>query len=175
MPRFLSGIALFLVFGLVLSVVAPAARAGAPAPKVTLRLCVQVDAQSGATESKQTVPVRLVNPDQVIYINAMPEASEHDLVGIEPYSGVAGESGAILHFSRHAAISLNNATVQNQGRILVVLLDGRPVYTPVIDGPLTTGDFIVPRGVLPLELAELQKVIKINLSEVTHAPERPSQ
>ena len=172
MPRLLPGIAPFAVLLASLLLALLPARAGAPAPKVTLRLCLQVDAQSGATGSKQTVPVRLANPDQIIYINAQPEASEHDLVGIEPYNGVAGENGAILHFSRHAAIGLNNATVQNQGRILVVLLDGRPVYTPVIDAPLSSGDFIVPRGVLPIEITELQKVIKLNLSEVTHAPEQ---
>jgi hypothetical protein len=161
MLRLLPGIVLLAVLAL-----PPAsARAGAPAPQVNLRICVQVDAQSGATGSKQTAPIRLSNPDEVIYIKSLPEVTERDLVGIEPYSGVAGETGAIFHFSSHAAIELNNTTLQNEGRILVVLLDGRPIYSPVIDAPLNSGDFVVPRGVLPAEMTELQKVIKENLQQ----------
>ncbi len=135
----------------------------APAPTVSLRICVQVDAQSGATASRQTVPVRLSDPDQIIYIHAQPEVSEGDLTGVEPYVAIAGQNGAILHFTPHAAINLNAATQQNDGRILVVILDNRVVYSPVIDGAIPGTDFIIPRGVLPAEYTALQEVVKRNL------------
>ncbi|MDE1169652.1 MAG: hypothetical protein PW734_00340 [Verrucomicrobium sp.] len=134
--------------------------AGAKPPSVSLRICLETE---GAGSSNQSVPVQLQNPDQTVYVNPAPEASERDLVGAEAYSGPGGEQGALLHFNRHAAIALSSATMQHEGKILVVFLDGRIVYAPVIDAALSSGDFLIPRGVLPEEIALLQAQAKENL------------
>ena len=136
-----------------------ALQAGAPAPQLSLRILVQ---SNQIANSAQTVAVPLTDPEETIYVNAIPEASEKDLIGVEPYNGPAGETGATLHFTSHAGLSFNADTMQNQGRILVVVLNGRVVYSPIIDSVISGGDFLIPHGVSPQDMALLQATAQIN-------------
>jgi hypothetical protein len=53
-------------------------------------------------------------------------------------------------------------TIQDEGRIMVVILNGRIIYAPIIDTVLGNGILTIPRGVLPAEIPELNELVKKN-------------
>ncbi len=129
-------------------------------PQVFLRIYTQTDA-NGSPNS--IIPIQLTQPDDQIYVSAIPEASEKDLLGITAAPGAAG--GAILHFNEHAGMNLDAATSQGDGKIMVVVLDGRVIYSPMIDTTIKN-DLLIPRGILPQEFSLLQAVAKQNLHDL---------
>jgi len=133
--------------------------AGSKPPQIYLRVYTQTDS-NGSPNS--IIPIQLTQPDDQIFVSAIPEASEKDLIGIVPAPGAAG--GAILHFNEHAGMNLDAATSQGDGKILVVVLDGRVIYSPMIDATIKT-DLLIPRGILPQEFSLLQAVAKQNLHD----------
>jgi len=149
--RFRRSLSLLFVLGLAL-LSAPLLHAGGKKPELVLRVYTQNE-DPGA----RSVPLLLTDPDQTIHINADPEVTEGDLEAAEPY----GESGVLLHFSRHAGLLLNSATMQKMGKILVVSLNGRIVYSPVIDTPINE-TLLLPQGVTPQDMALIQAKIKAN-------------
>jgi hypothetical protein len=130
--------------------------AGGDKPKLVLRVYTQNE-----DPAARSMPLNLVDPDQQIHINVDPEASERDLESIEPYMGGNGEKGVVLHFSRHTGLLLNAATMEKMGKILVVSLNGRIVYSPVIDTPLNE-TLVVPKGVTPQDMVLLDAQVKEN-------------
>ena len=130
--------------------------AGGDKPKLVLRIYTQNE-----DPAARSMPLNLTDPDQQIHINIDPEASERDLEAVEPYVSGNGETGAILHFSRHSGLLLNAATMEKMGKILVVSLNGRIVYSPVIDTPLNE-TLVVPKGVTPQDMILLNEAVKEN-------------
>jgi len=128
---------------------------GSKPPQIYLRVYTQTDSQ-GSPNS--IIPIQLTQPDDQIF--AIPEATEKDLLGIVPAPG----GGAILHFNEHAGMNLNAATSQGDGKIMVVVLNGRVIYSPMIDATLKT-DLLIPRGIQPQEFSLLQAVAKQNLHD----------
>jgi preprotein translocase subunit SecD len=51
-------------------------------------------------------------------------------------------------------VNLSAATAQNQGRLLVVILDGQVIYAPVIDMQITSGELDIPHPI-PAQIVEL--------------------
>jgi len=148
----------FLGVFLAAGMLAPAsALAGGEKPQLVLRVYTQNE-----DPAARSMPLVLTDPEQTIHINADPEVSEHDLIGVEPYLGPNGETGAILRFSHHAGMVLNAASLEKMGKILVVSLNGRIVYSPVIDTALNE-TLVLPRGVNAQDMALLQAMIKENL------------
>jgi len=148
----------FLLFFLLLA--APCL-AGSKPPQIFLRVYTQTDSQ-GSPNSM--IPVQLTQPDEQIFVSSIPEATEKDLIGVDASPGGNGTVGAILHFSAHAGMNLDAATSQGDGKILVVVLNGRVVYSPMIDMGLKT-ELLIPRGILPQEFSLLQAVAKQNLHD----------
>ncbi len=132
--------------------------AGSSRPHVTFRVHVQTE--SRGLSSKQAFPVRLTHPDEAIMVNAIPEVSESDISDVESWP--SDDEGLVLrvHFAPHGAQALSNATYQDQGKVMVVFLNGRLIYAPIIDMNISNGTLTIPRGVLPVEVAELETMLK---------------
>jgi hypothetical protein len=62
-------------------------------------------------------------------------------------------------------VNLNAVTAQNQGRILVVLIDGYVVYAPIIDEQITDGELDLPRPLPAQVLQLLQEVARRNVRQ----------
>jgi len=135
--------------------------AGSKPPQLSLRIYTQTDS-SGSPNS--VIPVQLTQPDQQIFVSAIPEATEKDLIGVAPSPGESGTVGAILHFNAHAGMNLDAASTQGDGKILVVVLNGRVIYSPMIDTNLKN-DLLIPRGISPQEYSLLQALAKQNLHD----------
>ncbi len=135
-------------------------QAASPKPKVTFRAHIETGAASGLAAT-QVQQVMLLDPEQIIYVRTIPEISENDIEDIEPRITPQGV-GALIKLNRRGRVSLNTATNENLGRILVFILNGRVIYAPVLDMPITQGQFLIPRGFLPEEIEKLKKQIKKN-------------
>jgi preprotein translocase subunit SecD len=74
-------------------------------------------------------------------------------------------SGLHLQFDHVGQVNLSAVTAQNQGRILVVLIDGYVVYAPIIDEQITNGELDIPRP-MPLQVVQfLQDVAQKNVRQ----------
>jgi hypothetical protein len=146
-----------LLFGLLLLTFMPA-RAGHSPPKVTLRIHVQTTGEGQS--SLEATPIQVPPDGEQILVRTIPEVSEGQLVDAQQDAGVLR-----LRFNHSGQISLSAATAQNQGRILVVLIDGQVVYAPLIDVQITNGELDIPHPVSAAIVQLLQDVAKQNLRQ----------
>ena len=146
-----------LLMGLLFLTFQPA-RAGHSPPSVTLRIHVQTTGAGQSAEEATTITIPPNN--EQIQVRTLPEITEGDLVDVRQDA-----SGLHLKFNHDGQVNLNAVTAQNQGRILVVLIDGQIVYAPVIDEQITTGELNLPRPINPQTLQLLQEVARRNVKQ----------
>lgn len=119
--------------------------AGASKPVMTFRVHVQVkeDTKGGGA----VLPIALSNPQQIITVGRVPKISENHLQSVI----ATPDGGMMVQTSNTGARLLEEATISNPNQIMVVLLNGQVVYSPVIDIPLRSGRLLIP-GPIPPEL-----------------------
>ena len=94
-------------------------------------------------------------------VRTLPEVTELHLIGIEQTA-----SGTVrLQFNHVGQVNLSAVTAQNEGPILVVLIDGMVVYAPVIDQQITNGELDLPHALNPIIIQQLQEVAKQNVRQ----------
>ena len=146
------------LLGLLLLTFLPA-RAGHTPPKVTLRVHVQT---TGEGQSPMEVgSIRIPPQGEEILIRAIPEVSEIQLVDVQQDA-----DGLHLRFNHTGTVDLDAATAQNQGRILVVIIDGQVVYAPTIDMQITNGVLDIPHPIPAPIVQLLQNVAKKNVRQI---------
>ena len=135
------------------------AQAGHSPPKVVLRVHVQT---TGEGQSALEVTTIVIPPDgERIQVRTLPEVTEQELVDVQQDA-----SGVVhLKFNHVGQVNLNAVTAQNQGRILVVLINGVVVYAPVIDEQITDGELDLPRPLPAQVLQLLQEVARRNVRQ----------
>jgi hypothetical protein len=135
------------------------ARAGHTPPKVTLRVHVQTTGEGQSPQ--EAMSIQLPPRGETIQIRTLPETSEVELI-----SAVQDASGVVhLQFNHAGQVSLSAATAQNQGRILVVFIDGYVVYSPIIDEQISNGELDIPTPIKPDVLLLLQERARENVKE----------
>ena len=147
-----------LLTGLLFLTFLPAQADHSP-PKVILRVHVQT---TGEGQSALEVTTIAIPPNgERIQIRTLPEVTEHDLVDVQQ------DASGVVHllFNHEGQVSLSAVTAQNQGRILVVLIDGVVVYAPIIDEQITNGELDLPRPIPPQVLLLLQEVARKNVKQ----------
>ena len=135
------------------------ARAGHSPPKVVLRIHVQT---TGEGQSAQEVTTITVPPNgEQIQVRTLPELTEQELVGVQQDAS----GGVRLQFNHVGQVNLSAVTAQNQGRILVVLIDGYVVYAPIIDEQITSGELDIPHQMSSQIVQLLQEVAQQNVKQ----------
>jgi len=143
-----------LLLGLLLFTFLPA-RAGHSPPKIFFRIHVQT---TGVDLSPQEATTISLPPNgEPIQIRTFPEVTEGNLIDVQQDAG-----GLHLQFDHIGTVNLNAVTAQNQGRILVVLIDNTVFYAPIIDTQISNGRLDIPHHVTPQALALLQEVAQKN-------------
>ena len=145
----------FMLIGLLLLTLLPA-RAGHTPPKVTLRIHVQTTGEGQST--LEVVQIRVPPAGDTILIRAIPEVSENQLVGAQQDA-----SGLHLQFNHTGTVDLNATTAQNQGRLMVVMIDGNVVYAPTIDTQISDGQLTIPHQIPNQVVQLLQQVAAENI------------
>jgi hypothetical protein len=117
-------------------------------PPVLFR--VHLQAPEGA-KGMVTIPLTLFNPPETIAIRSIPELSEKDILRVH-----ASADGKILvEFNDFGRTKLELATSTGRGLILVVIVNGRVIYAPLIDIPLTKGGLALPPASLSSQEIEI--------------------
>jgi len=147
-----------LLMGLLFPTLLPA-RAGHSPPKVVLRIHVQTT--GGGQSPLETTTISLPPNGEQIQVRTLPEVTEHELVDAQQ------DASGVLHlqFNHVGQVNLSAVTAQNQGRILVVLIDGFVVYAPTIDEQITSGELDIPHAINPQVVALLQEVARQNVRQ----------
>ncbi|HSI83169.1 MAG: hypothetical protein ACAI35_02425 [Candidatus Methylacidiphilales bacterium] len=148
---------LLIVLLLLVSSLSPAL-AGSSPPKVVVRVHIQ---NMNKELKKQTFMVQLPDPPEQISVSTLPEASEKDVLNVTGKPTTNG-FGAYIQFNRRGSVNLSATTAQNQGRILVVVINNRVVYAPVIDTVISNGILFIPDGISPKEMEALSTLAKYN-------------
>jgi preprotein translocase subunit SecD len=146
-----------LLIGLLVLTVLPA-RAGHTPPKVILRVHVQTTGEGQSPMEATTI--QIPPQGEQILVRTLPEVSESQLIDVQQDA-----NGLHLKFNHSGQVSLSAATAQNQGRIMVVLIDGQVIYAPVIDMQITDGELDVPHPVSPVIVQLLQELAKKNVRQ----------
>jgi hypothetical protein len=146
----------YVLFALALLFIALPAHAGKSPPKVLLRIHVQTTGDGLSNNQAQTV--YLPPNNEPIQVRAMPEVSEHNLIAAEQRP-----DGTLLTFDHEGQINLSAVTAQNQGRIMVVFINGYIVYAPVIDEQITNGQLLIPHPLAPQIIPLLQDLAAHNV------------
>jgi hypothetical protein len=150
----------YLLFAWALFIALPA-HAGHSPPKLLLRIHVQTTGSGLSADQARTV---LLPPNnEPIMVRAMPEVSERNLIAVE-----SSPNGTLLTFDHEGQINLSAVTAQNQGRILVVFLNGFIIYAPVIDEQITSGQLLLPRPLAPQIVQLLQQIAADNVHDHAH-------
>jgi len=150
-----------LMLGLLVLTFLPA-RAGHKPPQVTLRIHIQT---TGAGQSAQEVTTITVPPNnEQIQVRTLPEVTEEDLIDVQQDA-----AGLHLKFNHAGQVNLDAVTAQNQGRILVVLVDGYVIYAPSIDEQISNGRLDIPHPLPAQILQYLQDVARHNVIEANKA------
>jgi hypothetical protein len=152
----------YLLFALALFIVLPA-HGGKSPPKLLLRIHVQTTGSGLAENQARTV---LLPPNnEPIQVRGLPEVSERNLIGVEPQKN----GGTLLAFDHEGQINLSAVTAQNQGRVLVVFLNGYIIYAPIIDEQITNGQMLLPHPLDPKIVKLLQDIAADNTREHAHS------
>jgi len=136
--------------------------AGHKPPQVLLRIAVQTTGEG--LGPGQAATIALPPNGEIIQIRAIPEVTEKDLVDVKTDS-----AGTVFLFLNHRGkVNLDAATGQNQGRMLVVTIDGYVIYAPVIDQQISNGVFAIPHPLPPELIKLLQDIAQKNVRESPH-------
>jgi len=107
----------------------------------------------------EVTTIQLPPNGEQILIRALPEATEKELVAVQQDA-----AGTVhLQFNHDGQVALSAVTAENQGRILVVTLNGYIIYAPVIDEQITNGELDLPHPMAPQILQLLQDIAKENV------------
>lgn len=136
---------------------------GSSKPQGGFRIHLQMGNDTQTTS--QTVAIPLSDPEETISVSVVPDMSENQIAQIRPLPHPNGDLGMMVIFDKRGTTMLSYLTNQAQGRIMVVYLNNRIVYSPSIDTVISDGVLIIPSGVTPQDIESLQAIVKKLTSE----------
>lgn len=126
-----------------------------------------IEAQEGDTFASVTLPVSGVQ----ITVNNRPTVTEFDFVGVQLAQADLGQFLVFL-LTNDAARDVFRITASNQGKRLVLFLNGKPVGARLIDGPFGTGTIAVFVAIPDEELPELVKNLNATAADIQKKMEK---
>jgi preprotein translocase subunit SecD len=133
--------------------------AGHKPPQVLMRVYIQTPGEG--LPDTQAHEINVPPDNQPIMIRALPEVTEADLIDVRP----DGAGNVLFFFNHSGQVNLDAVTAQNQGRIMVVMIDGYVVYAPLIDQQISSGELVIPHPLTPLIVQLLQERAKQNVAQ----------
>ena len=132
---------------------------------VQIFLRVNIQTAGDGMSDTQVTSIQLPPDGETIQIRTLPELTENDLIGLTPDTKTGG---ICLYFNHAGQVNLSAVTAQNQGRIMVVTIDGYVIYAPIIDEQITDGKLLIPHPLNPQVVQLLEEVVKQNVQDAKH-------
>jgi hypothetical protein len=125
--------------------------AGAKKPTIDLR----VHAEGTEAEAPTfAIPATLLN-GRPTFLQRMPLATQSEIEAVYPFAAADGSEGVYLKLGAHGSRLLQQHTMSQQGKMLVVMLNGRMVSNLLVDRPIADGIVAIPRGLTQEDIAIL--------------------
>lgn len=118
------------------------------------RVHVEANANDTATFSS-SVPALFSR--KRVAIERMPRLSERDVVAFYPSPAKDGTYGALFQLDEHGRLALDTLSIELRGRLLFVLVNGRPVAELQIDQRVSDGRIYVASGLSKADIEALKK------------------
>ncbi|HLB34283.1 MAG: hypothetical protein A3F67_06540 [Verrucomicrobia bacterium RIFCSPHIGHO2_12_FULL_41_10] len=126
-------------------------------PPFTLRVYAEGSEQGDPSVS---IPMTPLNTQQKGYIQTMPLLTEHDVVAaypfVVPYEG-GNQGGSYFRLNTHGVNALHRFSMEKQGTLLTVIVNGRHVTDVLVDKPASDGLFVISSGLTLEELTALSQ------------------
>jgi hypothetical protein len=133
--------------------------AGQRKPDFSIRFYVESRGNPGG---QFTRPVDFKNPPRKGYLEAVPLASEKDVVAIHPVRHADGTIGCAFKFGPGGTMRLATTSSDRRGASMMIFFGTKQgvhqVIDLIIDKPVRDGIIYVPTGITPGELAMLEKI-----------------
>ncbi|MEO6845956.1 MAG: hypothetical protein ABI443_01470 [Chthoniobacterales bacterium] len=100
-------------------------------------------------------------PPHTGVIGIMPVATEREIVAFFPFKAKDGTMGAYFKLDSHGAALLEAFTIENRGRTVVALVNGRQVIDMISDKPISDGVITIPSGLTDAEIAAMRAEFRI--------------
>ncbi len=131
--------------------------AGAKKPEVDLR----VHAEGTESEAPTfTFPATLLNGTPT-YLRRLPLITQREVREVYPFQVQDGSYGVYLLLDSHGGRLLEQFTMERQGRLLVVMLNGRQVSNLMVDRPIKDAIVGIPRGLTSDDVDYLASVFPV--------------
>ena len=117
---------------------------------------VHVEANANDTSTFSSSVPALLSGKRVA-IERIPRLSERDVVAFYPYPATGGSYGALFQFDEHGRVALDALSVEQRGRLLFVLVNGRAVAQLQIDQRVTDGRIYVASGLSKADIDSFKK------------------
>jgi len=153
----------FLLLSLTLIAFLPA-HAGKKPPQIIFRVFVQTAGVGLPTT--QAINVPLPPTGEIIQVRALPEITEHNIFDVK----TDATGNVFLTLDHPGRVNLSATTGEDQGRIMVVMLNGVVIYAPVIDEQITNGILEIPHQLDPAVIKIMQDMAKQNVKDAPPAP-----
>jgi hypothetical protein len=120
----------------------------------TLRLHTGANANDGAVFSTQ---IRAQFSGRTAVIQKMPAISEQDVVAFQVYPATDGTWGALFHLNDHGRLALDTLSVERQGTLLFIFVNGRPTTELQIDRRVSDGKIYIASGLTSNDIELMKK------------------
>ncbi|MEY3481489.1 MAG: hypothetical protein RIQ71_2264 [Verrucomicrobiota bacterium] len=131
--------------------------AGAKKPVLDLR----VHAEGTEAEAPTfAIPATLLN-GRPTFLQRMPLVTQSEIESIYPFAAADGSQGVYLKLGQHGSRLLQQHTMSQQGKLLVVMLNGRMVSNLLVDRPITDGIVCIPRALTQEDIALLTSAFPV--------------
>lgn len=142
----------FAVFGAALLCMA-----GAKKPALDVRIHAEgTEAEAPAF----AIPSTLLN-GKPTFLQRMPLVSQSEIEAVYPFDAADGSQGVYLRLGAHGSRVLQQHTMSQQGKLLVVMLNGRMVSNLLVDRPIDDGIVCIPRSLAPEDIALLTSAFPV--------------
>jgi len=121
---------------------------------VTVRLHGEGKEQEGPSF---VTSIELTNPAKKIFIRKVPAVNERDIKAFYPFPGHDGLIGAYFRLDAHGTNKLDQFTIEEKGKLAVVLINGRVSAALHIENRVGDGILFVPGGIKPDEIVLLEQ------------------
>ncbi len=92
-----------------------------------------------------------------VFIKSIPEISERDIEAVYPFPAPDGSMGCAFKLDPHGRIALETFSLNDRGKVVVCMLNGRVVTAMLIDRPIKDGVIMMPSGLSQQEIEMIQK------------------
>lgn len=131
--------------------------AGAKRPVLDIRIHAEGLASEAPTFA---IPAKLLD-GRPVYLQRLPLITQSEIDAIYPFAAADGTQGVYLKLSMHGARLLQQFTMSQHGKLLIVMLNGRMVSNLLVDRPIDDGIVCIPRSLTQEDITLLSSAFPV--------------